>query len=560
MSEKSQRLFTIMSDIGDEKILDAAQPLKKLPRRALYWRRWAVAACLCLSVGLSFYLLPNLVGCGGNAGGSGHQEASTFMSYAGPILPMTLKEDNASITAERELTWDFKPWVPVWYTNEDYLTMEHPEALSPEKRQEILEQYNEWFPDGGHWETEDHVLVKDRYILRNSSTEDQTVSLLYPYISSLEDMPFLRPALTLDGRELPAREYIGSYTGGYTGAWNGDGSDEGSCNLARPDSWQVYDTLLKSGQYRKDAMRPWPDFKNIPAVVYAFIDAYGPEDSEDTPNPSIMVSFAMDYDRTNVQAYDFQGLSQDSESHRMALSFSLPDPGKKSESKFLIVTGDDIQDLNWCARVTGGTDPDTPLLAGRAGVTVERYETDLDEALRGVLTLHRERRQDMQDLPYQSHLPFDTWYGAFCDMTVGRDGLPRTDLERYQGSWLDIALNDTTKVDRVCYLETEITIPAGEKVTLTADFIKEPSFDYACTNSRDKGICGYDMTPALDSDLRCTSQAVTLLDREQVDIVRQNFGFDLENGVCRVELDLGVPHYYLEVSRRPGSYDPAPPK
>ena len=36
-------------------------------------------------------------------------EGTTFMSYAGPVFPLTLAEETSALTAERETTWDFAP-------------------------------------------------------------------------------------------------------------------------------------------------------------------------------------------------------------------------------------------------------------------------------------------------------------------------------------------------------------------------------------------------------------------------------------------------------------------
>ena len=58
---------------------------------------------------------------------------------------------------------------------------------------------------------------------------------------------------------------------------------------------------------------------------------------------------------------------------------------------------------------------------------------------------------------------------------------------------------------------------------------------------------GYDMVTGLGSNLIFTGQTASLEDRGQIEIVRQNFGFDIENGVNEVELDMEEPHYYLEV-------------
>ncbi len=42
-------------------------------------------------------------------------------------------------------------------------------------------------------------------------------------------------------------------------------------------------------------------------------------------------------------------------------------------------------------------------------------------------------------------------------------------------------------------------------------------------------------------------QTARLEDRGRIEIIRQNFGFDIENGIDEVELDTQEPHYYLEV-------------
>ena len=58
---------------------------------------------------------------------------------------------------------------------------------------------------------------------------------------------------------------------------------------------------------------------------------------------------------------------------------------------------------------------------------------------------------------------------------------------------------------------------------------------------------GYDMVTRLGNNLIFTEQTASLEDRGQIEIVRQNFGFDIENGIDEVELDMEEPHYYLEV-------------
>ena len=118
-------------------------------------------------------------------------------------------------------------------------------------------------------------------------------------------------------------------------------------------------------------------------------------------------------------------------------------------------------------------------------------------------------------------------------------------IERYGGG--DIENLDVIGVSRVCWLDAEITIPAGESVTLDAIFEKEPSFDHSCTDTENKGVSGYDLVTETGSSLSFARQTVRLEDRGQIEIVRQNFGFDLASGIKEVDLDMTKPHYYLEV-------------
>ncbi len=61
---------------------------------------------------------------------------------------------------------------------------------------------------------------------------------------------------------------------------------------------------------------------------------------------------------------------------------------------------------------------------------------------------------------------------------------------------------------------------------------------------------GYDMVTELGSNLSFTKQTAMISNIESIEIISQNFGFDPENGVYIVDLDLTEPHYYLEVRKK----------
>ena len=251
----------------------------------------------------------------------------------------------------------------------------------------------------------------------------------------------------------------------------------------------------------------------------------------------------------------FEEHCYDRENGEMVQSFSIPQPGERGYGEdvyYLLVVGEDIENLTTGGYVTGGTDPDTPTLEG-CGVTVERYESSLDAMLREILEPYWAERQweDAYGVPLWK-VDFETWYRAFLEYLLSHGLLSPHTAERYGSGWLEDIAGDVNVVDRVCWLEAQVTIPAGGIVEFTAAMTKEASCDFACAHTENRGVKGYDLVTELGSNLTCTAQTATLADRGQIEIVRQNFGFDLENGVNTVPLDLSTEHYYLEVRRAAG--------
>lgn len=545
---KSDYLCQVEELRAGDSLRERIAGLPERKRRPSRRRRWLpICACLAVAVAGAGAWIGLHGGMGGGAGGSGHDGGSTFMSYAGPVLPLTLREENDAITAQRDITLDFEPWVKTWWSNEQEAASRT--DLTAEKRQEVLEQYNEWFPEGGWYRFSSDILVTDAYALTNTSDTDQTISLLYPFVSGLDELDATTPTLTADGAELATTLHAGAYTGGFEGVWKGTigGDSEGSVNLDYPESWEAYRLLLSDGSYQRDALEDYPDLSGTPVVVYKFTDPWGEPEDDDAgiPNPSIRATFNLDYSRTTVLSYGFHAGSYDREKGFMGQGFSIPQPGERGYGEkvcYLIVLGEDITNLTTQGYVTGGFDRADTI---EAGVTVTRYEADLDDILREVFALLREENVNGESWPGGSD--YEMYYGLFCEELISYGMLSDDVKERYSTGW--ITDSDFAHVDRVFYLEAEVTIPAGGSVEFSAVMRKEESFDHYCAHTENQGVSGYDMTTRLGSGLRFTGQTAQLLDHGQIEIVRQNFGFDPANGVNRVDLDMAVEHYYLEVTR-----------
>ena len=515
MSKQSERLLVQLGEIRAETVDEADEPVPGQQRKRPAWKRWAAMAAglaiVLFTTGVLTGVIPLLGGNASNAGvnppGSG---PTTFMSYAGPVFPLTLREADSGLTAQREITLDFAPWMPV--------------------------------TGNGYQRYSTDILVTDAYTLTNTSTEDKTVSVLYPFTGALYELAERTPTLTANGVELNAVLHAGGYSGGFQDAYGG--SEGHRLNLDQLNSWEEYRALLSDGRYQRLALGEYPDLSGVPVTVYRFFDYYGPEPDEKAgyPNPSIRAGFELDYDRTTVLSYGFNGAGYDRENGTMIQEFSIPNPFNPwyGDSYYLIVVGDDIRNLTTGAYVTGGTDAGTKKLEG-AGASVERYASDLETALHTAAELMYSRNERLQ----KGEADFEMYFGLLKEFLCSYGVLSEKPAERYDTGWLEDL--DVDVVDRVFYLEAEITVPAGGRVQLTAEMTKKGSYDFYCTHSENQGVYGYDLVTELGSDLICTGQLATIEDRGLIEIVRQNFGFDLENGVRTVDLDPAQEHYYLEV-------------
>ena len=149
--------------------------------------------------------------------------------------------------------------------------------------------------------------------------------------------------------------------------------------------------------------------------------------------------------------------------------------------------------------------------------------------------------------PGLDQLPLPLYQWAVAESLLASGLLADTPADRYTDGRLDDFLWDVLVQERVLYLAFPVTVPAGGSVTVSASLWKEPSYDYGCSGSENVGLQGYDLVTALGSTLDFTGQTAALVNTDTIEIVRQNLGFDLENGVTEVALDLAEPRCYLEI-------------
>ena len=155
--EEAQRMLEAIGEIREELVEAAAETPRKNGSR--HWGS-ILAAVLALAV-----VMPALALLLQFAGGMGshtsnapvNYDGNAYQFYRGPVFPLTAAGEIGAVTAERNITLDFSP----------YLTRE------------------ETASDGTWYNTEDAaVIVTDTYTLHNDGSEPMPLELLYPYQSA----------------------------------------------------------------------------------------------------------------------------------------------------------------------------------------------------------------------------------------------------------------------------------------------------------------------------------------------------------------------------------------
>ena len=143
---------------------------------------------------------------------------------------------------------------------------------------------------------------------------------------------------------------------------------------------------------------------------------------------------------------------------------------------------------------------------------------------------------------------YELYLGLAAELLESYGQIGTTPVERYDTGMLEDIFSAVYTNNRVIYLSFEVTIPAGESITVEAVMTKDASIDYI-GNDKDKD--GYDMATKLGSNLTFTQQTASISRYEQIEIVNQNFGFDIQNGITTVPLDLDQEHYWMQVRKIP---------
>ncbi len=473
-------------------------------------RRWKN-----ISIALCFLLIASgivvLSGCSNVDGNyrSGHGEGIVYESYAGPVFPLTFMEKQDSVRVTRSVNYDFSI-----YGSEN--------------------------GSGSQ--------VTDAYTLHNASQADVTATAVYPYVGSFNMEAF--PVVTLNQESVDYEIHGGDYAGGFTGG----GGDSDSLNLRDNLSWEEYADMLHDGRYFADAFSA-PQNLEQPVTVYKIYDIV----NQNQDAGSAALCMLLDYDSENTTLFTFgfngggiqEGTGLEYRDFFIRQWSEWPD----YKMKYLVVLGEDIDGYTLQGYQDGSCTPGEEL--DWPDAKAERIETTFGDALKECARVRydaivdNENSGDALDRYINGQVSFEQYYGQIVRHFMKYGPMGSEPKERYAWSGrLDEFIDETAMISRILYLTFDMTIPAGETVTLNIDQFKSASYDYYHNKADGADLNGYDMVTSLGSNLGFESQTASISNYDSIQIVRQNYGFDIEAGITVAELDLNEPRYYMEVRKK----------
>lgn len=218
--EKSERLLEGIGEIRDE-IIESSAALKNGAKHTL----GILAAVITLVVitPIAWVMVSFAGGMGSDSGIPVNYNGNVYQAYCGPVFPLTASGEIGKVTAERNLTLDFSP----------YVTKETAYA------------------DGTKYNAEEAAaIITDTYTLKNSGTEPISLELMYPYQScGSKEAAGETPDIQMDGESVDSSLLLGAEVGAQS-------------------SWEAYKTLVGADTMENSQ----PISADTPVTVYTFSD------------------------------------------------------------------------------------------------------------------------------------------------------------------------------------------------------------------------------------------------------------------------------------------------
>jgi len=416
----------------------------------------------------------------------------------GPLMPVTLAQANSSVTAQRDMTYDFS---------------------------DVTKK-----SDG-------FVAIRDSYEFTNSSDEEQTVTLLYPYQGTIFEMNNgSKPEVKVNGEKVSADMQTGAYYGkdsfGYEQLLSfAHSTDEMDCIIG--------DVASHAGVKEADE-----DLWNKKVLVYEFSDVKCAGDP--TEYGAYAVKFKVD-DYKNIYFQDIGGVTY-YEGYLYA-GFYVEDVMDGDTPKIIFLDGKEPEDYSEqgysCMEFFEQYEADD------VSASMTKKKVTFGKVFDEVMASNRvaEKWGEERELSAQEQQLWEGFTAQIVSDVVARNaqGGEYDDMSAYfSNSLSDMAYYAYTGT--VLFLvENEVTIPAGGSIRVEYEYLKQGMHETTCPEPDFNDCYGYENAINMGTNMTFTKQVANIAEQGNIEIIDQNYQFDLESGVKSVELELDAERYYMIV-------------
>ncbi len=498
-----EKLFQAVGGIPDEMIEEAdsytfeKKPLSKfrLPQIA------AVLAVVCL-IGGGIWLGTRSMGRSNNhnAADPVGENGLEFQAYVGPVLPLTAEGNTEGISAERSVDYDFQ--------------------------------------DGKGTAAK----ITDRYLLTNSSGQEQTLSLLYPVLLSLGDAPDRLPAVSINGE---AADTVWRCTDfdcfSYGTIQLNDGEDYPVLN--EWSDWKSFAALFEAAGCASHTYAEG-ELPDLPLTVYRVR-----QENADAASaaPVAELSFFADPSKTTFLTYGMNGYHLKGDSGRYGVCSWLNEP--RSSKCLLIVYGDDVSDILLEGYTDGSCEKKSE---APVNAVYEREETTLQALLPELLrewSINYRQGVRLSSLFFSA--PEQLLTAMLSDLLCQYEPLLDSwHLNQYLGPAFLEDLFQKLFTGNIYYLAFSVTLPAGGSAEINCEMTRSASRNNICRHKKSdppSDLLGYDMAAKLGSSLSFTSLEASLSGASRITMLDNNFGFDPAAGILQAKLDPAQDYYWMRL-------------
>ena len=405
-------------------------------------------------------------------------EYEAFVGFnPGPLMPVTLAQENGFVTAQRDMTYDFSNVTK---------------------------------------ESDGFVAIRDSYEFTNSSDEDQTVTLLYPYQGTIYEMNNgSKPSVSVDGKVVDSEMTTGVYYGkdslGYEQL------------LSFAHSTDELDCIIGDVASHADVKSVDEELWNKNVLVYEFSDVKCAGDP--TEYGAYAVKFKAE-DYKNIYFQDIGGVTY-SEGYLYA-GFYVEDVMNGDTPKIIFMDGKEPEDYSEqgysCMEFFEQYESDD------VSASMTKREMAFGKVFDEVMTSNRvaEKWGEARDLSAKEQQLWEGFTAQIVSDVVARNaqGGEYDDMSAYfSNSLSDMAYYAYTGTT-LFLVKNEVTIPAGGSIHV----------EYEYLNAINMG-----------TNMTFTKQIANIAEQGNIEIIDQNYQFDLDAGVKSVELALDAERYYMIV-------------